>query len=69
MPHAVPSEQLLQLFACEFAIPQYFGEQPRPYGFARVYRHHRRAAVGVTQEMMTTFDPNGHESGALQCGE
>jgi hypothetical protein len=63
---ALPSKQLLQLFARELEVTQDACQEPRTKCFASVNRNHRGATVAVTNEVMTALDSYHDESYAAQ---
>jgi len=66
------------IFPGDFTIPENLGNESTTDGLAAMDWHHGATAVGVTEEMMASIDPNEiktkatkrlDELGAVKCGK
>lgn len=55
-------EEFAQFVPAQVAIAQYLGEQPRADLFFAVNWYDRHSAVGMPQDMVTTFNSNDLKS-------
>jgi hypothetical protein len=60
------SDQFFEVFFGNLAIPEDLHEKAGSNGVAGVNGYHRRAAIGVLQEMMATLDSDDLKADAAQ---
>ena len=74
----VRSDFFLDIFADDFTIPENLGDKSAANGLAAMDGNHGAPAIGVTEEVMASLDPNGiktkaskrlEELGAVKCGK
>jgi hypothetical protein len=63
----VRSDFLLKLISGDFAIPKDLSEESATYTFAAMGGHHCAPAVGMTEEVVTSLDPNQIKAKATKC--
>ena len=54
----VRSDFFLDIFSGDFTIPKNLGDKSATDGLAAMYWNHGTPAIGVTQEVMASLDPN-----------
>jgi len=54
----VRSDLFLDVFPGDFTIPENLGEKAATYALAAMDGNHCAPAVGVTEEVVTSLDPN-----------
>ena len=63
----VRSDSVLKFFSGEFTIPENLGEESATDALATVHWHHCAPSVGVTEEVVTSLDPDDFKAKAPKC--
>ena len=63
----VRSEFFLDVFSGDLTIPENLGEQTSSDGLATMDRNNSTSAIGVPEEVVTSFDANQVKTQAAKC--